>query len=418
MVILFFLQPTRSRNYENFRNICSCELFFHVRDKYQPAFIGHDQGVSTGASYVYILIFTTCGEKDHCWLSQTTMALRSKSSVRTIQNHLNELVKTEYISIRKDEHGRNIYTLLLSDRLLALLRKLGIPTHDSRITAEEPHENFSHDIRVNKKQDITPLSPLPSPAAISPLQTSRRTGFPSSAPTTQRVQGRGDFSSLSRTNATPHAPRVLHRPAVSHEFEQLWAAWPQTATWAMPHNRQLALRVYRRMERAGQLPPIEVLLATVELYKRTDSRWLNGYPPELSSWLHSRQFEKAPLVRPKKTAFGKFVPAEPVLSPEERRQAEVYRARIEELQKRFNQPTVSASPTPSQDADALIALWPEPERQRVPVTTYLNYLSGKGKRLDLTRLFSLARDYLSGTSSPMSLVGWLRGQQGGAYAVL
>jgi hypothetical protein len=198
----------------------------------------------------------------------------------------------------------------------------------------------------------------------------------------------------------------------------LWAAWPQTATWAMPHNRQLALRVYRRMERAGQLPPIEVLLATVELYKRTDSRWLNGYPPELSSWLHSRQFEKAPLVRPKKTAFGKFVPAEPVLSPEERRQAEVYRARIEELQKRFNQPTVSASPTPSQDADALIALWPEPERQRVPVTTYLNYLSGKGKRLDLTRLFSLARDYLSGTSSPMSLVGWLRGQQGGAYAVL
>ena len=186
----------------------------------------------------------------------------------------------------------------------------------------------------------------------------------------------------------------------------------------MPHNRQRALRVYRRMERAGQLPPIEVLLATVELYKRTDSRWLNGYPPELSSWLHSRQFEKAPLVRPKKTAFGKFVPAEPVLSPEERRQAEVYRARIEELQKRFNQPTVSASPTPSQDADALIALWPEPERQRVPVTTYLNYLSGKGKRLDLTRLFSLARDYLSGTSSPMSLVGWLRGQQGGAYAVL
>ena len=44
----------------------------------------------------------------------------------------------------------------------------------------------------------------------------------------------------------------------------------------------------------------------------------------------------------------------------ERRQAEVYRTRIEELQKRFNQPTVSTSPTPSQDADALIALWPEP----------------------------------------------------------
>ena len=400
-----------------FETFAPVSLFFHVRDKYQPAFIGHDQGVSTGASYVYILIFTACGEKDHSWLSQTTMALRSKSSVRTIQNYLNELVKADYISIRKDEHGRNIYTLLLSDRLIALLRKLGIPTHETQISgtssksegSQEAHENFSPYIRDQRDQD-TLLSPLPKPAVSSPSCHSR-TGFPSSAPTTQRVQGRGDFSSLSRTNATPHAPRVLHRPAVSHEFEQLWLAWPQTATWDMPRNRQLALRVFRRMERAGQLPPIENLLATVELYKRTDSRWLNGYPSELSNWLHSRQFEKAPLVRPKKTAFGKFVPAEPVLTPEERRQAEVYRARIEELQKRFNQPTVSASPAPSQDADALIALWPEPERQRVPVTTYLNYLSGKGQKPDLARLVSLARDYLSGTSSPMSLVGWLRSCQ-------
>lgn len=393
------------------RTFVPTSLFFHVRDKYQPAFIGHDQGVSTGASYVYILIFTACGEKDHCWLSQTMMALRSKSSVRTIQNYLNELVKTDYISIQKDEHGRNIYTLLLSDRLIALLRKLGIPTHDPRITAEEPYEKFSHDIRVNKKQDITPLFPLPVREVSSSPSCRNRTGHPGSAPLPQRVSRRGDFSSLSRTNATPHAPRVLHRPAVSHEFEQLWLAWPQTATWDMPRNRQLALRVFRRMERAGQLPPIENLLATVELYKRTDSRWLNGYPPELSNWLHSRQFEKAPLVRPQKTAFGKFVPAEPVLTPEERRQAEVYRARIEELQKRFNQPTLSTSPTPSHDADALIALWPEPERQRVPVTTYLNYLSGKGQKPDLARLVSLARDYLSGTSSPMSLVGWLRSCQ-------
>lgn len=389
------------------RTFVPTSLFFHVRDKYQPAFIGHDQGVSTGASYVYILIFTACGEKDHCWLSQTTMALRSKSSVRTIQNYLNELVKTDYISIRKDEHGRNIYTLLLSDRLIALLRKLGIPTHDPRITAEEPHENFSHDIRVNKKQDITPLSPLPVREVSSSPSCRNRTGHPGSAPLPQRVSRRGDFSSRTGASQTTH---VLYRPT-EHEFERLWAAWPQTVTWAMPRNRQLALRVYRRMERAGQLPPIEKLLGIVEQYKLNDSRWLNGYPPELSNWLYTRQFEKAPLVRPKKTAFGKFVPAEPVLTPEERQQAELYRARIEELQKRFNQPTVSASPTPSQDADALIALWPEPERQRVPVTTYLNYLSSNGKRLDLAHLVSLARDYLSETSSPMSLVGWLRSCQ-------
>ncbi|WP_029435162.1 helix-turn-helix domain-containing protein [Bilophila wadsworthia] len=390
-------------------------LFLHVRDKFLPTFIRRDPSVSGNASYLYEMLFDFCGDKDHCYPTQSTLALLCKTTVRSVQNYIAELTRTGYIAVRKDEKtGRNIYYLLLSEHLLALLRKLGIPTHDmqtsSNASARGAHEKFSHDIRVNKKQDITPLSPLPVQEVSSSPSCRNRTGHPGSAPLPQRVQGRGDFSSLSRTGAS-QTTHVLHRPT-EHEFEQLWAAWPQTATWAMPRNRQLALRVYRRMRRARQLPPIEKLLGIVEQYKLTDSRWLNGYPPELSNWLYTRQFEKAPLMRrPKKTFFGKLVPAEPVLTPEERRQAEVYRARIEELQKRFNQPTVSSSPTPSQDADALIALWPEPERQRVPVTTYLNYLSGKGQKPDLARLVSLARDYLSGTSSPMSLVGWLRSCQ-------
>ena len=390
-------------------------LFLHVRDKFLPTFIRRDPSVSGNASYLYEMLFDFCGDKDHCYPTQSTLALLCKTTVRSVQNYIAELTRTGYIAVRKDEKtGRNIYYLLLSEHLLALLRKLGIPTHDmqtsSNASARGAHEKFSHDIRVNKKQDITPLSPLPVQEVSSSPSCRNRTGHPGSAPLPQRVQGRGDFSSLSRTGAS-QTTHVLHRPT-EHEFEQLWLAWPQTATWAMPRNRQLALRVYRRMQRARQLPPIEKLLGIVEQYKLTDSRWLNGYPPELSNWLYTRQFEKAPLMRrPKKTFFGKLVPAEPVLTPEERRQAEVYRTRIEELQKRFNQPTVSTSPTPSQDVDALIALWPEPERQRVPVTTYLNYLSGKGQKPDLARLVSLAHDYLSETSSPMSLVGWLRSCQ-------
>ena len=397
------------------RTFTSKSLFLHVRDKFLPTFIRRDPSVSGNASYLYEMLFDFCGDKDHCYPTQSTLALLCKTTVRSVQNYIAELTRTGYIAVRKDEKtGRNIYYLLLSEHLLALLRKLGIPTHgmqtSSNASARGAHEKFSHDIRVNKKQEITPLSPLPVQEVSSSPSCRNRTGHPGSAPLPQRVQGRGDFSSLSRTGA-PQITHVLHRPT-EHEFENLWAAWPQAASWAMPHNRQLALRVYRRMRRARQLPPIEKLLGIVEQYRLTDSRWLNGYPPELSNWLHSRQFEKAPLMRrPKKTFFGKLVPAEPVLTPEERRQAEVYRARIEELQKRFNQPTVSTSPTPSQDADALIALWPEPERQRVPVTTYLNYLSGKGQKPDLARLVSLARDYLSGTSSPMSLVGWLRSCQ-------
>ena len=399
-------------------------LFLHVRDKFLPTFIRRDPSVSGNASYLYEMLFDFCGDKDHCYPTQSTLALLCKTTVRSVQNYIAELTRTGYIAVRKDEKtGRNIYYLLLSEHLLALLRKLGIPTHDmqtsSNASARGAHEKFSHDIRVNKKQDITPLSPLPVQEVSSSPSCRNRTGHPGSAPLPQRVQGRGDFSSLSRTGAS-QTTHVLHRPT-EHEFENLWAAWPQTATWDMPHNRQLALRVYRRMQRARQLPPIEKLLAIVEQYKLNDSRWLNGYPPECSNWLHTRQFEKAPLVRPKKSFFGKLFgkpDPDPVLTPEERHQAEIYRARAEALCQRFATPTFSATPPlPGDDADALISLWPEPERQRVPVTGFLNYLAGKGKKLDVGQLVPLAREYLDSTASPMSLAGWLR-QQGGAYAAV
>ena len=173
------------------------------------------------------------------------------------------------------------------------------------------------------------------------------------------------------------------------------------------------MRVYRRMRRARQLPPIEKLLGIVEQYKLTDSRWLNGYPPELSNWLHTRQFEKAPLVRPKKSFFGKLFgkpDPDPVLTPEERHQAEIYRAQVKALHERFTSSTLSATPPlPGDDADALISLWPEPERQRVPVTGFLNYLAGKGKKLDVGQLVPLAREYRSDLANESA--GWLHNER-------
>ena len=89
------------------------------------------------------------------------------------------------------------------------------------------------------------------------------------------------------------------------------------------------------------------------------------------------------------------------------------------LHERFINPTLSATPPlqPGGDVDTLLSLWPEPERQRVPVTGFLRYLAGQGKKLDVGQLVPLAREYLDSTASPMSLAGWLR-QQGGAYAAV
>ena len=117
------------------RTFSPTSLFFHVRDKSQPRFIKHDELISIGSSYLYGIIFEFCGDKDHCYPSQTTLALLCKSSTRTVQNYTAQLVKAEYIAVKKDEKtGRNIYYLLLSPRLLALLRKLGIPTHETQIS--------------------------------------------------------------------------------------------------------------------------------------------------------------------------------------------------------------------------------------------------------------------------------------------
>lgn len=395
------------------RTFTPVKLFFHVQDKFVPSFIRHDPDCPPGPARLYEHLFAACKDRDRCCVSQETLAVWEKKTPRSIQSYLTTLIRLEYIHIEKNPTGCSVYYLLLSNRLLALLFKIGTPLHGfspcrpgtTHLNSDgAAYEKISPDLRVNKKEEITPLSPLLRPAAPSPRC---RIGFPSSAPSArQRVQGRGDFSSLSQT-------RLTDRPV--HEFEQLWAAWPQTASWTMPRNKQRALREFQRLSRAGLLPTLEKLLGIVEQYKLTDSRWLNGYPPELSNWLFSRQFEKAPLVRTKKSFFGIFSKSESesVLTPEERHRAELYRARVEALRQRFAAPTFSATPSiqPGNDADTLLSLWPEPERQRVPVAGFLQYLATQGKRLDLARLLPLARDYLASTTSPMSLVGWLRGCQ-------
>lgn len=84
-------------------------LFLHVRDKFLPTFIRRDPSVSGNASYLYEMLFDFCGDKDHCYPTQSTLALLCKTTVRSVQNYIAELTRTGYIAVRKDEKtGRNI----------------------------------------------------------------------------------------------------------------------------------------------------------------------------------------------------------------------------------------------------------------------------------------------------------------------
>ena len=212
-------------------------LFLHVRDKFLPTFIRRDPSVSGNASYLYEMLFDFCGDKDHCYPTQSTLALLCKTTVRSVQNYIAELTRTGYIAVRKDEKtGRNIYYLLLSEHLLALLRKLGIPTHDmqtsSNASARGAHEKFSHDIRVNKKQDITPLPPfraqrrfpLSNPPAVldSPRQLQLPRGYKGGGifplclermrHHTHPAYYTAQPSHMSSSNCGPHGPKPRPGP--------------------------------------------------------------------------------------------------------------------------------------------------------------------------------------------------------------
>lgn len=407
--------------------------FLRVDDKCYPEFIDEDQELRAVPSLVYGYIFRVCRKtcSDRCWPSQITLAKKCKCSVRSIQEHLRTLTRLEYISIAQHE-GHNVYILRLSDRVRRILKLAGVDTIDS------PRKKFSSDTKVlhpggaesayyrrdprdqNQNTPLPPISPLPKPSpSTTPVCSSsscRRQG--DGSPLRSEV-GRGDsFSAQTEKQTHPAANVTIVRSARSMrnlradeiqkqntDFDLLWAAWPATAAWDMPRNRNLARRIFLSLVRAGQLPPIEEHLAVIERFKTTDSRWKNGYPPELSSWLRGRYWEKTPIVR-SASSFGTGNQAPeivPTLSAEQQR-------RLQELQQAYAAPLfsvapASAPPALSADMNALCALW---NAQTEPIAAWFGYRAKSGQTLDTSRLLTEARTYLAETTSPAPLLIWLR----------
>ena len=56
----------------------------------------------------------------------------------------------------------------------------------------------------------------------------------------------------------------------------------------------MAERIFHSLRRAGRLPVISTLLATVERFQREDKHWRNGCPPLLTSWLRGERWHDEP----------------------------------------------------------------------------------------------------------------------------
>lgn len=69
--------------------------------------------LSDGAFRLYCLLQSYCfGEKDYCYPSQNTLALKLHKSIRTIQRYIQELIQAKLIKKRRRGSISNLYTII------------------------------------------------------------------------------------------------------------------------------------------------------------------------------------------------------------------------------------------------------------------------------------------------------------------
>lgn len=276
--------------------------FLRVREKFVPTFLFEDTELSRGAGYLYVYLFSRAYHHGVCRVSQERLAHVGKCCVRSVQNYLRELVELQYLEILRDpDSGRSVYRLLRSPRVLDLIRAAEQAALEEAFFAPagtpilpEGGANFAPAIKKKEEIYISPLSPLPEHPTRASSDAARRMPYPPVC----KPQGRGgSFSprsgeerrriSLRRTSDDARE-RQTERTAAETDFERLFAAWP------VKKDKRTAERIFHSLRRAGRLPVIGALLATVERFQREDKHWRNGYPPLLTSWLRGERWHDEP----------------------------------------------------------------------------------------------------------------------------
>lgn len=366
--------------------------FLRVSDKFFASFALHDPDLAQGPAYLYLVLFSLCRHKNHCWPSQATLARACKCSERTVQHHLARLVELDYVSVERDGI-HNIYRLLLSTRVERLLAEEGVPTHAEH--SETPVSNAGLPAR---------------PCASDVPKAKNLRGKGENISPHIRSSGSCLISPPPPNGADAPGTALRGRPArlvgvdASVLFQQLWDVWP------VKHGLERARSVFFRLLAKGQLPDMAVLLASVERFKAEDSRWKNGYAQWLANWLACKGWLEEPFVRQQeqvasfsKPAYGALQNTPPAPDPHLAEQVRVMTERLARTQ--------AESPVTSeehcQNAQTLCALWPGTNSAK-PVQIFLSHCQQQGKGLDMHEICSRAREYLTQAVQPMALVNWLR----------
>lgn len=267
--------------------------FLRVSDKFFGEFICRDNAVSAGPVLLYLVLFRKAYKGGLCQSSQFALARICKCSVRSIQHYLRALAVLKYISIEQQEDGRNVYRLLLSQRVLFFIAQERSATDDDD-DGNDQGEEFSSDhaknlrmggensspIYKSDKSINTPLSPhLPEKCESTP---SARKPFPSTTPVPNpQAGGWGDSHSRKRQGKT-----LAFQPA-NALFERFFAAYPRKEA------REPARAVWHQLWRRGALPALDRLLAALDRF-RASTGWIREhgrFVPYLVNWLRGRRWE-------------------------------------------------------------------------------------------------------------------------------
>ena len=376
--------------------------FLRVSDKFFGDFICRDAAVRPGPVLLYLLLFRKAYKGGLCWPSQNTLAKACKCTVRSIQHYLRALAALQYISIEQQEDGRNVYRLLLSQRVRFFIAQdeSGHDQDGGNDQGEEfssdhaknirmEGENSSPYIRGLNKSINTPLSPHASAKRES--APSARVPFPSTTPVPcPQADGWGDSSSRKRRQGKASAFQTANGL-----FEQFFAAYPRKDA------KEPARSAWHQLWRRDALPALDHLLAALDRF-RTSTSWNreNGrFVPYLVNWLRDRRWADEADVPG--TSFSGVQPA-PSASPEKAEQVRSCMQRLED-QHRTDPALAAARPL----FENFLSHFADGQRKRGPAWGLWSLLYRLGKAPTVAQASS---------SSDVGVLSFLQDWQRGAHA--
>ena len=210
-----------------------------------------DKPITFGAKIMYALLCNYASEKDHCWPSQATLATRLSCSLSSVKNYLGELVKAKLITIRREQYRASVYYLLNPGELRVQQAKAD--GQQPKVDNGEPNSGYLNNLSKQKEEN-PPLPPT--------------------EPETPKVA------------AAPKPPAAGGVSVFSSDFEKAWEQYPKKDA------KGFALVAWRKLQRSGQLPPLDVLQAALQRFTALES-WQrdNGrYVPQMGNWLRGQRW--------------------------------------------------------------------------------------------------------------------------------